>query len=137
MNVTEDVSGADGGRKYFRTGETRKTFNILVNSDLEPERDEHLVIELSAAQGGANIDSSKNKVTLVISANDGVGGQIGFSPGSRSRNVMEGGTVSFDIYRTPPAAGHVTVNWTVEGVNASDDFMWTKGTIFFSEVRAV
>eukprot|EP00794_Sanderia_malayensis_P009868 gene9868-10878_t len=133
INTTSDVSGVSGGRIEFNQGETTKQFNIAVNSDNIPEIDEYLVIELHDPFGGASIDASKKEATLVIKANDGVGGRIGFSAGSRSKTVNEGENVTLAIYRTMPAAGNVSLNWTIEGMNASLDFTQTSGKLFIKQ----
>ncbi len=136
VNTTTDVSGVSGGRFDFSENEAEKTFIINVNSDDIPETDEYLFIELYNPLGGAFINQLEKEVTLIIKANDGVGGRIGFSSGSRSKMVKEGGSVSFSIYRTLPAAGNVSLNWTIEGANASLDFNATEGKLSIPQVSA-
>ncbi len=134
VNTTTDVSGVSGGRINFNQNEKTKSFNIAVKSDSIPEVDEYLIIELYDPLGGALIDQNRKKATLIIKANDGVGGKIGFSSGSRSRTVKEGEQVVLSVYRTLPAAGNVSLNWTIEGINASLDFVTTSGKLFIHQV---
>lgn len=129
------MAGVSGGTFTFLSGQTSKEFIVQVRSDDIPESDESLTIELYDSTGGAIIDPNGQRATLVIKANDGIGGRIGFKTGSRSRTVAEGETASFVVHRTAPAAGNVTVNWTIEGVNATSDFMKTSGTLFLQQVK--
>ena len=134
VNISSDVSGVSGGTFTFLSGERTKEFIVQIQSDLIPESDERLIIELYNPRGGAIIGSSSQRATLVIMANDGVGGRIGFRSGSRSQTVTEGHAASLTVYRTAPAAGDVSLNWTVEGVNASRDFTKTSGLLFIPQV---
>ena len=134
VNVSSDVSGVSGGMFTFLSGQTSKEFIVQIHSDNIPESDESLIIELYDAQGGAVIDTASQRATLVIMANDGVGGRIGFSSGSRSKSVAEGENVPLMIYRTAPAAGNVSMNWTIEGVNATRDFLKTSGVVNIPQV---
>ena len=76
-----------------------------------------------------------NNVTIIIQANDGVAGQVGFDEHSRSVVAMEGRRVSLLVNRTRPN-GRVSVDWLITGANASSDFTDVSGTVVFSEVRA-
>ena len=134
MNISNDVSGVSGGRLTFTNAQITQDFNIAVNSDSIPESDEQLIIEIYDVQGGAVIDPATARAVLTIMANDDVGGRIGFSPGSRSKIVAEGHVASLNVYRTLPAAGNVTLNWTVTGVNASRDFERTSGKLLLLQV---
>ena len=134
VNISNDVSGVSGGRLTFLNADTKKDFNIAVNNDSIPELDEQLIIEIYDVQGGAVIDPSTARAVLTIMANDGVGGRIGFSPGSRSKIVAEGHIVYLNVYRTLPAAGNVTLNWTVTGVNATMDFEHASGKLLLRQV---
>lgn len=134
VNITNDVSGVSGGRLTFTNKETKKDFIIAVNSDNIPESDERLIIEIYDVQGGAVINPSTARAVLTIRANDGVGGRIGFSPGSRSKIVAEGEIADLNVYRTLPAAGNVTLNWTITGVNATRDFRETAGKLLLRQV---
>ena len=133
VNTATDVSGVSGGQLTFN-GNATKSFNIAVKADTIPEIDELLIIELFNPLGGAVIDPLRKEATLIILANDDVGGRIGFSAGSRSKTVKEGDHVSLFLYRTAPAAGNVTLDWTIEGVNASKDFLRTTGQLFIAQV---
>ena len=77
-----------------------------------------------------------NNVTIVIQANDGAAGQVGFDEQSSSVVVREGSRVALYVNRTLPV-GRVSVDWSVTGVNASSDFIDVGGTVEFNEVGDV
>ena len=134
VNTSSDVSGVSGATLTFSSGENSKEFIVQVHSDTIPESDEYLIIELYDPRGGAVISALSQRATLVIMANDGVGGRIGFRSGSRSQTIAEGQTASLILYRTVPAAGVVSLNWTIEGMNASRDFVHTSGVLLIPQV---
>lgn len=74
-----------------------------------------------------------NNVTIIIQANDGVAGQVGFDERSRSIVVREGGQVYLSVNRTL-SVGRVSVDWRLTGDNASLDFVSVSGTVTFNEV---
>ena len=74
-----------------------------------------------------------SNVTIIIQANDGVAGQVGFDEQSSSVVVQEGNQVSLSVNRTL-SVGRVSVDWQVTGTNASSDFVVVNGTVEFSEV---
>ena len=74
-----------------------------------------------------------NNVTIIIQANDGVAGKVGFDERSRSIVVREGGQVYLSVNRTL-SVGRVSVGWRLTGDNASLDFVSVNGTVTFNEV---
>lgn len=72
-------------------GELKKTVEIVITDDTEPEDDESLMIGLVNTEGGSRILPSSDTVTVVIGANDDVAGRVGFHPASRSLVAREGG----------------------------------------------
>ena len=74
-----------------------------------------------------------SNVTIIIQANDGVAGQVGFDERSRSIVVREGGQVYLSVNRTL-SVGRVSVDWRLTGDNASLDFVSVNGTVTFNEV---
>ena len=56
--------------------------------------------------------------------------------GSLSKNVQEGDAVRFTVGRSRPALGTATVNWQIIGINATQDFVETKGFIVFQRVSS-
>ena len=74
-----------------------------------------------------------SNVTIIIQANDGVAGQVGFDEQSSSVVVQEGSQVSLSVNRTL-SVGRVSVDWQVTGTNASSDFVVISGTVEFNEV---
>jgi len=74
-----------------------------------------------------------SNVTIIIQANDGVAGQVGFDEQSRSVVVQEGSQVSLSVNRTL-SVGRVSVDWHLTGTNASSDFLDVSGTVVFNEV---
>lgn len=73
------------------TGELKKTIEIVIRDDIEPEDSESLMIGLVNTEGGSRILPSSDTVTIVILANDNVAGVVGFHPDSRSVIAREGG----------------------------------------------
>ncbi|XP_048584248.1 adhesion G-protein coupled receptor V1 isoform X2 [Nematostella vectensis] len=128
-----DFTG-DGAVFVFEQGDTSKTGNIRILDDSTPERDETVVIVLVNPTGGSRVASGLgNNLTVIISANDGVAGQVGFSQSSQSVVAKEGTTVDLSVERTAPAAGKVSVNWVIVGTNASHDFSPHMGHAVFLE----
>lgn len=72
------------------SGELKKTVEILIKDDFEPEDNESLMIGLVNTEGGSRILPSSDTVTIVILANDNVAGMVGFHPASRSIIAREG-----------------------------------------------
>lgn len=77
-----------------------------------------------------------NNVTVIIQANDGVAGQVGFDERSRSVVVREGSQVYLSVNRTL-SVGRVSVDWRLTGDNASLDFVSVNGTVTFNEVSVL
>lgn len=71
-------------------GELKKTIEIVIRDDIEPEDSESLMIGLVNTEGGSRILPSSDTVTIVILANDNVAGIVGFHPASRSIVAREG-----------------------------------------------
>ena len=83
---------------------------------------------------GIHVSGLGNNVTIIIQANDGAAGQIGFDEQSRSVVVQEGSRVSLSVNRTQ-SVGRVSIDWHLTGINASLDFADVNGTVMFNEVR--
>ncbi|XP_029296357.1 LOW QUALITY PROTEIN: adhesion G-protein coupled receptor V1 [Cottoperca gobio] len=132
----EATLGADftatGGTLVF-DGEVKKTIQILIRDDIEPEDNESLMIGLVNTEGGSRILPSSDTVTIVILANDNVAGIVGFHPASRSVIAREGERLSLSVLRTAPGLGNVTVDWTVQGPLVPRTFTQTSGTLVFTE----
>lgn len=64
---------------------------MTIVDDEEPEDSETILIALTHTEGGSRILPSSDTVTVVILANDDVGGVIGFQMSSRSVIGREGG----------------------------------------------
>ena len=119
----------------FEEGEIMKTIALIVLSDDFPELDETIVVTLSMPTNGATIATDRSTVTVVIQANDGVAGVVGFSPLSRSAVVGEGESAEFSVERTLSALGRVEVNWTITGnSDPTLEFTAVAGTAVFMEV---
>lgn len=80
------------------TGELKKTVEIVIRDDIEPEDNESLMIGLVNTEGGSRILPSSDTVTIVILANDNVAGIVGFHPSSRSVIAREGRGLFFFYY---------------------------------------
>lgn len=145
--VTVDVevqqNGATVNSDFLASGSTftfndkdnsSKTYFISIKNDDIPEADEEIIIKLVNPTGGARVAPGLgNNVTVIIQANDGVAGQVGFDERSRSLVVKEGSRVSLTVNRTQ-SVGRVSVDWHVSGANASSDFDVISGTVMFNEV---
>ena len=87
-------------------GDLKKTIEIVIGDDAEPEDNESLMIGLVNTAGGSRILPSSDTVTIVILANDNVAGIVGFHLASRSVIAREGGYSScisccFSMYAMP------------------------------------
>lgn len=136
-DINDDFIGPDGAIYQFidKDNKTKIGITATIKGDSIPERNEEFVVKLVNPTGGAEIAPGLgNNVTVIIEANDGVAGKIGFAVQSRSAVVMEGDYLVLSVKRTLPAAGRVTVDWQLEGVNASADFEPSTGTVQFYEV---
>lgn len=71
-------------------GDLKKTIEIVIRDDAEPEDNESLMIGLVNTEGGSRILPSSDTVTVVILGNDNVAGIVGFHPDSRSVIAREG-----------------------------------------------
>ena len=145
--VTVDVevqqNGATVNSDFIASGSTftfndkdnsSKSYFINIKDDAIPEGDEEIIIKLVNPTGGATVAPGLgNNVTVVIQANDGVAGQVGFDEQSRSLVVKEGSQVSLTVNRTQ-SVGRVSVDWQVSGANASSDFDAISGTVTFKAV---
>lgn len=76
-------------------GDLKKTIEIVIRDDIEPEDNESLMIGLVKTEGGSRILPSSDTVTIVILANDNVAGKVGFHPTARSVIVREGKPLFF------------------------------------------
>ncbi|XP_075960449.1 adhesion G-protein coupled receptor V1 [Anarhichas minor] len=123
---------ATGGILVF-DGDLKKTIEILIRDDIEPEDNECLMIGLVNTEGGSRILPNSDTVTIVILANDNVAGIVGFHPASRSVITREGERLSLLVLRTAPGLGNVTVDWNVQGPLVHRTFTQTSGTLFFTE----
>ncbi|XP_069555964.1 adhesion G-protein coupled receptor V1 [Brachyistius frenatus] len=121
-----------GGILVF-DGDLKKTIEIVIRDDTEPEDNENLMIGLVNTEGGSRILPSSDTVTIVILANDNVAGIVGFHPSSRSVIAREGERLSLLVLRTAPALGNVTVDWTIQGPLVHRTFTQISGTLFFTE----
>lgn len=94
--IIQTFSHSFSGVKYtfmsllFFPGELKKTIEIIITDDIEPEDNETLMIGLVNTEGGSRILPSSDTVTMVILANDNVAGVVGFHPASRSVIAREG-----------------------------------------------
>lgn len=71
-------------------GGLKKTIQIEIKDDEEPEDNESFMIGLVSTAGGSRILPSSDTVTIVILANDHVAGIVGFHSASRSVIAREG-----------------------------------------------
>uniref|UniRef100_A0A3B4V3U8 Adhesion G-protein coupled receptor V1 n=1 Tax=Seriola dumerili TaxID=41447 RepID=A0A3B4V3U8_SERDU len=131
--ATPDADFTGTGGNLVFDGDLKKTIEIVIRDDIEPEDNESLMIGLVNTEGGSRILPSSDTVTIVILANDNVAGIVGFHPASRSVIAREGERLSLLVLRTAPGLGNVTVDWTVQGPLVHRTFTQTSGTLFFTE----
>uniref|UniRef100_A0A3P8TGE6 Adhesion G-protein coupled receptor V1 n=1 Tax=Amphiprion percula TaxID=161767 RepID=A0A3P8TGE6_AMPPE len=131
--ATRNVDFTGTGGTLVFDGDLKKTIEIVIRDDTEPEDNESLRIGLVHTEGGSRILPSSNTVTIVILANDNVAGIIGFHSASRSVVAREGERLSLLVLRTAPGLGNVTVDWTIQGALVHRTFTQTSGTLFFTE----
>ncbi|KAI1900416.1 hypothetical protein AGOR_G00049720 [Albula goreensis] len=127
-----DFNGT-GDTLIFTDGELRKTIELFIVDDAEPEDNETFMIGLVRTDGGSRILPSSDTVTVVILANDHVAGMVGFHTASRSVIVREGERLQLLVVRTAPGRGNVTVDWRIQGNRVAQTFVETTGTLFFTE----
>ncbi|KAG7490788.1 G-protein coupled receptor 98 [Solea senegalensis] len=131
--ATPDTDFTGTGGSLVFDGDLKKTIEIVIRDDIEPEDNESLMIGLVNTEGGSRILPSSDTVTIVILANDDVAGIVGFHSASRSVIAREGETQSLLVLRSAPGLGNVTVDWTVTGPLVHRTFTQTSGTLFFTE----
>ncbi|XP_065821533.1 adhesion G-protein coupled receptor V1 [Labrus bergylta] len=131
--ATPDADFTGTGGTLVFDGDLKKTIEIVIRDDIEPEDNESLMIGLVNTEGGSRILPSSDTVTIVILANDNVAGIVGFHPSSRSVIAREGEMLSLLVMRTAPGRGNVTLDWTVQGPRVLRTFTQTSGTLFFTE----
>lgn len=84
------------------SGELKKTIEIVIKDDFEPEDNESLMIGLVNTEGGSRILPSSDTVTILILANDNVAGVVGFHPASHSIIAREGELLLILVSALPP-----------------------------------
>ena len=127
---------ASGASLTFQDGINMMSISIIILEDEIPERNEDIVVQLTAVTGGATIaDNSGNTVTITIMANDRAAGVIGFAPSSRSAVVSEGEEVTLIVSRMISSLGTVRITWEVTGNNVSTEFANVTGYSVFEEVK--
>ncbi|MGH0186896.1 UNVERIFIED_CONTAM: hypothetical protein FKN15_023214 [Acipenser sinensis] len=77
----------------FADGDLRKTIQLSIVDDSEPEGNETIVVSLTQTEGGSRILPSSDTVTILILASDNAAGVIGFQTSSRSVMAREGGSL--------------------------------------------
>ncbi|KAM9393782.1 adhesion G-protein coupled receptor V1 [Pholidichthys leucotaenia] len=131
--ATPDADFTGTGGTLVFDGDLKKTVDIIIRDDTEPEDNESLMIGLVKTEGGSRILPSSDTVTIVILANDNVAGLVGFHAGSHSVIAREGERLSLLVLRTSPGLGNVTVDWTVQGPLVHRTFTQTSGMLFFAQ----
>ncbi|KAL0979759.1 hypothetical protein UPYG_G00189270 [Umbra pygmaea] len=117
----------------FADGDLKKTIEIVIADDVEPEDSENLLVGLVKTAGGSRILPSSDTVTIVILANDNVAGVVGFHTASRFVVAREGEKLHLLVMRTPPGLGNVTVDWAIQGPRVAQTFTFSAGQLFFNQ----
>uniref|UniRef100_A0A8C5D7Y0 Adhesion G-protein coupled receptor V1 n=1 Tax=Gouania willdenowi TaxID=441366 RepID=A0A8C5D7Y0_GOUWI len=131
--ATPDADFTGTGGTLTFDGELKKTIEIVIKDDPDPEDNESLMIGLVNTAGGSRILPSSDTVNIVILANDNVAGILGFHPSSRSVIAREGESMELLVLRTAPGLGNVTVDWIIKGPLVHRTFPQTSGTLLFTE----
>uniref|UniRef100_A0A3Q2DXJ8 Adhesion G-protein coupled receptor V1 n=1 Tax=Cyprinodon variegatus TaxID=28743 RepID=A0A3Q2DXJ8_CYPVA len=131
--ATPDADFIGSGGTLVFDGDLKKTVEVMIKDDSQPEDSESLMIGLVNTAGGSRILPSSDTVTIVILANDNVAGVVGFDQGSRSVIAREGESLSLLVLRSAPGLGNVSLDWIVQGPLAHRTFVQTSGTLFFNE----
>lgn len=119
----------------FTEGMVKHTFSISVNDDMEPEGAESVQVILTDATGGAELGGANSTVvTMVIQANDGAAGTVGFEVGSRAVTIVEGKDTDLKLERTIGQSGIIEVFWSINGSNVADEFVNTTGSVIMAQV---
>ncbi|XP_019908355.3 adhesion G-protein coupled receptor V1 isoform X2 [Esox lucius] len=127
-----DFSGT-GETLVFEEGVLKKTIEIVIADDLEPEDSEALMIGLVKTAGGSRILPSSDMVTIIILASDNVAGVVGFHAASLSVFAREGERLHLLVTRTAPGLGNVTVEWAVQGPRVDQTFTRVAGLLTFTQ----
>uniref|UniRef100_A0A4W3JB69 Adhesion G-protein coupled receptor V1 n=1 Tax=Callorhinchus milii TaxID=7868 RepID=A0A4W3JB69_CALMI len=138
VTVEWNVVGGTASRDIDFVGDVgiltfAEVITLTIVDDKEPEDSETILIALTRTEGGSRILPSSDTVTVVILANDNVGGVISFQTSSRSVIGREGENLLFLIERSPPGLGNVTVTWSIHGRYIQENFGDFNGTLLFSE----
>ena len=131
----QDYTGT-GAVLTFADGVSRATVALTILADDIPERDETIRVVLSNSMGGASVGPMGTSL-IVIEANDGAAGVVGFDSLSRSAVIGEGEQGGVEIVRTVSALGVVRVAWqltTDTGEDPTNEFGSTSGTATFQDV---
>ena len=127
---------ASGASLTFQDGIDVMSISIIILEDEIPERNEDVVVQLTAVTGGATIaDNGSDTVTITIMANDRAAGVVGFAPSSRSVVASEGEEVTLIVSRMISSLGTVRIRWEITGNNVSTEFANITGYSVFEEAR--
>ena len=119
----------------FEAGVTKATFSISTSDDDIPEGAESLEVSLLDPMGGAVLGGANvTVVTMVIQANDGAAGTVGFAVGSRAAVIMEGENVPLEVERSVGQSGIIRVYWNINGTNVASEFLSTTGSFVMEDV---
>ena len=126
---------ATGASLTFQDGATMLPIVITILEDEIPERNEDIVVQLTGVTGGATIADDGGSVDIIIIANDGAAGVVGFPPFSRSVVTSEGEQVTLTVSRMISSLGMVEIMWNITGNNVTSEFANTTGYSVFEEVK--
>ena len=126
---------ATGASLTFQDGATMLPIVITILEDDIPERNEDIVVQLTGVTGGATIGDDGGSVDIIIIANDGAAGVVGFPPSSRSVVTSEGEQVSLTVSRMISSLGMVEIMWNITGNDVTTEFANTTGYSVFEEVK--
>ncbi len=131
----QDYTGT-GAVLTFPDGVSRATVALTILADDIPERDETIQVVLTNPLGGASV-GDRGTTLVIIDANDGAGGVVGFDSLSRSAVIGEGESGGVEVVRAVSSLGVVRVAWqltTESGDDPSNEFVSTSGTQIFQDV---
>lgn len=122
------------GTLNFSSGQIQKTINISVTDDTAHEGDETVLLNLSAATGGASLGTSYATVTILDNEPTLAPNVIGFD--AELYAAKEDSTfASITVARRGGASGAVSAQYLTSNGSATDgsDYTSTTGTISFAD----
>jgi uncharacterized delta-60 repeat protein len=130
-----DYTLADG-TLTFPEGETRQTITVPLINDTTIENDETVLLQLSAATGGAILGDQPTAVLIIVSDDSVV--RFATPSFSVTENTVSGNSI-ISVTRTGAVSGTVSVNYSTAAGTATPglDYNNVSGTLVFAPGESV